>query len=52
MGQFVFVIRSRIKLPPERAIFLYVNNLLPSTGEVERVWVTVVERSAALRRVG
>lgn len=31
VGQFVYVIRRRIKLPPERAIFLYVDNVLPST---------------------
>lgn len=29
MGQFVYVIRKRIKLPPEQAIFVLVNNTLP-----------------------
>jgi len=29
MGQFVYVIRKRIKLSPEKAIFLFVNNKLP-----------------------
>jgi len=29
MGQFVYVIRKRIKLPPEQAIFVFVNNTLP-----------------------
>ena len=28
-GQFIHVIRKRIKLTPEQAIFLYVNNVLP-----------------------
>jgi GABA(A) receptor-associated protein len=29
MGQFVYVIRKRIKLPSDQAIFLFVNNKLP-----------------------
>lgn len=28
-GQFVYVIRKRLKLPPEQAIFLFVNGALP-----------------------
>ena len=31
VGQFIYVIRKRIKLPPERAIFIFVNNTLPPT---------------------
>eukprot|EP01012_Entosiphon_sulcatum_P030633 TRINITY_DN378_c0_g1_i1.p2 TRINITY_DN378_c0_g1~~TRINITY_DN378_c0_g1_i1.p2 ORF type:complete len:123 (-),score=38.22 TRINITY_DN378_c0_g1_i1:107-475(-) len=31
VGQFVYVIRKRIKLPPEKAVFLFVNNALPPT---------------------
>jgi GABA(A) receptor-associated protein len=31
VGQFLFVIRKRIKLTPEKAIFMFVNNTLPST---------------------
>jgi GABA(A) receptor-associated protein len=31
MGQFVYVIRKRIDLSPETAIFIYVNNVLPPT---------------------
>lgn len=30
-GQFVHVIRKRIKLAPNQAIFLYVNNVLPAS---------------------
>ena len=33
VGQFLYVIRKRIKLSPEQAIFIYVNNILPSTSE-------------------
>eukprot|EP00470_Lotharella_oceanica_P003175 CAMPEP_0170174754 /NCGR_PEP_ID=MMETSP0040_2-20121228/7960_1 /TAXON_ID=641309 /ORGANISM="Lotharella oceanica, Strain CCMP622" /LENGTH=116 /DNA_ID=CAMNT_0010416525 /DNA_START=72 /DNA_END=422 /DNA_ORIENTATION=+ len=32
VGQFVHVVRKRIKLTAEKAIFLFVNNTLPSTG--------------------
>ena len=31
MGQFVYVIRKRIKLAPEKAIFIFVNEVLPPT---------------------
>ncbi|GMJ15295.1 AUTOPHAGY-RELATED 8A, AUTOPHAGY 8A [Hibiscus trionum] len=31
VGQFVFVIRKRIKLSAEEAIFVFVNNTLPPT---------------------
>lgn len=31
MGQFVYVVRKRISLPPEKAIFVFVKNSLPPT---------------------
>jgi len=31
VGQFVYVIRKRIKLAPEKAIYIFVNNTLPPT---------------------
>ncbi|KAH3902586.1 Autophagy-related protein 8 [Saccharomycodes ludwigii] len=31
VGQFVYVIRKRIRLPPEKAIFIFVNDTLPPT---------------------
>lgn len=31
VGQFVYVVRKRIKLAPEQAIYLFVNNTLPPT---------------------
>ncbi len=31
VGQFVYVIRKRIKLAPEKAIFIYVDGALPPT---------------------
>jgi GABA(A) receptor-associated protein len=33
-GQFVYVIRKRLKLPPEQAIHLFVNGKLPATGSL------------------
>ena len=35
-GQFVYVIRKRIKLSPEKAIFIFVNNILPPTGKQKK----------------
>lgn len=32
VGQFVYVIRKRIKLSAEKAIFIFVDNALPPTG--------------------
>eukprot|EP00483_Globobulimina_turgida_P002566 UN02570 len=34
VGQFVYVIRKRLQLTPELAIFCFVNNTLPSTGKL------------------
>jgi GABA(A) receptor-associated protein len=31
VGQFVHIIRKRIRLTPEKAIFIFVNNMLPPT---------------------
>jgi len=31
VGQFVYLIRKRIKLSQEKAMFIFVNNVLPST---------------------
>ncbi|CAK7204593.1 ubiquitin-like protein atg8 [Sporothrix eucalyptigena] len=31
VGQFVYVIRKRIKLAPEKAIFIFIKNTLPPT---------------------
>ncbi|MQM11981.1 hypothetical protein Taro_044895 [Colocasia esculenta] len=34
VGQFVYVVRKRIKLSPEKAIFIFVKNILPPTGQL------------------
>jgi len=31
VGQFVYVIRKRISIPSDKAIFIFVNNTLPPT---------------------
>ena len=36
VGQFVYVIRKRIKLSAEKAIFIFVDNVLPPTGKLNR----------------
>lgn len=35
VGQFVYVVRKRIKLSPEKAIFIFVKNILPPTGKIK-----------------
>jgi GABA(A) receptor-associated protein len=34
IGQFVYVIRKRIKLKPEKALYVYLNNTLPATASL------------------
>lgn len=34
VGQFVYVIRKRIKLEAEKAIFIFVDNVLPPTAAI------------------
>ena len=34
VGQFVYVIRKRIKMNPEKALFLFIDNKLPPTSEI------------------
>jgi len=36
LGQFIFVIRSRMKMTSEQALFVFVNNTLPTTGTLIR----------------
>ena len=34
VGQFIFVIRKRIKIPAEHALFLFVNGTIPSSASM------------------
>jgi GABA(A) receptor-associated protein len=36
IGQFIFVVRKRMCLGPEKALFLFINNTLPQTGAILR----------------
>jgi len=36
LGQFVFVVRKRLVLPSERALFVFVGGTLPTTGSLMR----------------
>jgi len=36
LGQFIYVVRKRLAMPPEKALFLFVNNTLPPTGAIMR----------------
>ncbi len=36
LGQFIFIIRRRLILPPEKALFIFVNNNLPLTSNLMR----------------
>ncbi len=53
VGQFVYVIRKRIKLPAEKAIFIFIHNVLPPTGIsclclfLLRLLITIPARSGA-----
>ena len=32
LGQFIYIIRSQMKIASEKALFIFVNNVLPTTG--------------------
>ena len=34
MGQFMFIIRKRLKLGPEQALFVFINNRIPVTSSI------------------
>jgi GABA(A) receptor-associated protein len=36
IGQFSYVVRKRMTLPPEKALFLFVNNTIPMTSQMIR----------------
>ncbi len=36
VGQFVYVIRKRLSLPADKALFIFVNNVLPPTSQLMR----------------
>ncbi len=36
VGQFIYVLRKNMKLPPEKALFIFVNSTLPATSSLLR----------------
>lgn len=36
VGQFIYVIRKRMTIPPEKALFVFVNNTLPMASQIMR----------------
>lgn len=34
IGQFIYIIRNRIKLSSEKALFVFINNTIPPTGDL------------------
>ena len=50
VGQFIWVIRKQIKLPPEKALFIFVDNTLPtSTTLLSELYSTHKSPDGALR---
>ena len=50
VGQFMYVIRRRISLPPEKALFIFMdNNSLPATSElISVVWKNYKDKDGYL----
>lgn len=34
IGQFIWIIRRQIQMPPEKSLFLFINNTLPTTSSL------------------
>jgi len=34
VGQFIYTIRKRIVLPPDKSLFFFVNNMIPATSDL------------------
>lgn len=34
MGQFIYVLRKRVKVKPEQAIFVFINNIIPPSSSL------------------
>lgn len=51
VGQFVYVVRKRIKLEPEKAIFVFIDNFLPPTCACRCVHVVLSSGGSRSTRV-
>ena len=56
VGQFYFLIRKRISLRPEDALFFFVNNVIPPTsatmGSLYQVQLSIPIKSSLIQREG
>lgn len=44
IGQFIYVLRKRMKLPPEKAVFIFINGVLPPTSSfIEQIYNKYME---------
>lgn len=49
MGQFLYIVRKRLKMPPEKAIFLFVgNSISPSSSSINDVYNSKVDKDGFL----
>ena len=50
VGQFIFIIRRQMQLPPEKALFVFVNNTLPTSSTLlSELYATHKSQDGALR---
>jgi GABA(A) receptor-associated protein len=50
IGQFIYVIRRHIQLPPEKALFVFVNNTLPTSSSfLSEIYANHKSQDGALR---
>lgn len=49
IGQFIFIVRKRLTLPSEMALFLFVNGTLPTTGSfMKELYTSFADRDGFL----
>jgi GABA(A) receptor-associated protein len=49
VGQFIYTIRKRMMLPPEKALFVFVGSMLPPTGALmKEVYAQFMDRDGFL----
>ena len=48
IGQFIYVIRNRIEVTPEQALFLFVNDTLPTSQTIKDVYNNHVDEDGFL----
>jgi GABA(A) receptor-associated protein len=52
LGQFIFIIRKQLKLPPEKALFVFINNTLPiSSAFLSELHANHKDKDGALRMI-